>query len=52
MAGPVAPSGGCGNEASSQIRIIMARMVVPARLRKMRARVHRPMARLLGRGIL
>ena len=52
MAGSVAPSGGCGNEASSQISTIMERMVVPARLRKIMARVHRPMARLVARGIL
>ena len=34
MAGPAAPTGGRGTVARNQIRIIIDRMVVPARFRK------------------
>src|SRR4029453_14839413 len=52
IGGGGAPSGACGKLARNQIRIIIEAMVVPARLRKAVARPHRPMARLLARGIL
>jgi hypothetical protein len=39
MAGSVAPAGGRGNEAKIQIKTIMLKIVVPARLRKIMARV-------------
>ena len=39
MAGSVAPAGGRGNEARNQISTIMEKIVVPARLRNIMARV-------------
>ena len=52
MAGSVAPSGGRGTLASTQITHIMARMVVPARFRKISPRWYSPIITLRASGRL
>ena len=52
MAGPLAPAGGRGNDARNHTTTIIEKIVVPARLRNISARVSRPSSTLFRRGSL